>query len=1178
MPEESLPLSVEMRIDAACQSFEAAWQAAGDAGTGPRIEDYLGAAAEPERQALLGELLKVELHYRRGEQPAPEEYLQRFPQDEPLIAHLFGQVASGLCPLQERSGGRETVKAATAPETGFDPNRTAAESPPGTPEKREPAGGATTLPTVPGYEVLGVLGRGGMGVVYKARHVQLKRLVALKMILAGAHAGPEELARFRTEAEAVASLQHPNIVQIYEIGEQEGLPYFSLEFLDGGSLHQKLAGAPQQPEAAAFLLETLARAMYAAHQRGIVHRDLKPANVLLTTDGVPKVTDFGLAKHLDEDSGRTQSGAIMGTPSYMAPEQAAGQTKEIGPLADVYAVGAILYEMLTGRPPFKGTTVRDTLDQVCSQDPVLPRQLQPKVPRDLETICLKCLRKEPHLRYTSAAELGDDLRRFRERRPILARPIGPVEMVLKWANRRPAVASLLAAVVVVTAVGFAGTLWQYRQAVKQTETAQNETLLKGVALSRALEAERQAGERANGEKQAREEVSRQFARMRRLGMIGQTLRAQMTLASDPEQARNLLEDCDYCPLDLRDFAWGFNYRLSKRLEPSRSLRGLAKEAIRVFTFTPDGRTLVTTGFTGVVRLWDVSTGRERTPHSMADRSGGAISADGKLLALRDQASSVALLDLATGKQRLIGDKDPDWCFPWAFSPDGAILVMASQDGLLRLLDVASGTNRATLQGSWHFISAVAFAPDGTTLATSGDDRMVRLWDVASGRERARFACHCQTVAFSPDGKLLAAGDPSAAFSPDGKTLAVGGLGEGATLFDLETDRERARFQAKVVGGVTFWDIATGQERLRIQGHAAPVSALAFAANGKILASGADDGTVKLWDAAVPQLTTLDRSCGPVAFSPDGTILATCAQARAAWDAPGTLIQFWDMKTGQELAALGRHATGIVALTFSQDGSVLASAGADNRVKLWDVSGRKELAFIRGLHGSVSAIALSADGKTWASAGKELNPSRDGLLGEIKVWDMATGQEQAALPKQPGLFTCLAFSPDGKGLASGGHDGKVRLWNLATREERAILGEHRAVINCLAFSPDGNTLATSNGNNDQQGNEKAGQVRLWEVATGRERALSLEHNEGATELAFSPGGRTLAAGEESGAVRLWDLATGKERIVLEGHKKPVIWLAFTSDGKRLASGTGEDVKLWEVELPEAVGSRGKVPLK
>jgi serine/threonine protein kinase/tetratricopeptide (TPR) repeat protein len=334
------------------------------------------------------------------------------------------------------------------------------------------------LAEVPGYEILGELGRGGMGVVYKARQLGLKRLVGLKVILAGTHADPAQLARFKAEAEAVARLQHPNIVQVYEVGEHLGLPFFSVEYMDGGSLDRKLQGTPLPPRQAAALLETLARAMAVAHQHGVIHRDLKPGNILLQRGEergargevdfpsasplaprpsplVPKIADFGLAKCQDE-AGHTQPGAVLGTPSYMAPEQAAGRPGAVGTATDIYGLGAILYELLTGRPPFKAATVLDTLDQVRTQEPVPPSGLQPGVPRDLETVCLRCLHKDPARRYASAAALADDLRRFLEDRPVLARPVGRMERLWRWCRRNPGVASLSALLVLVLGGALAG--------------------------------------------------------------------------------------------------------------------------------------------------------------------------------------------------------------------------------------------------------------------------------------------------------------------------------------------------------------------------------------------------------------------------------------------------------------------------------------------------------------------------------------------------------------------------------------------------------------------------------------------------------------------------------------------------------------------------------------------------
>jgi serine/threonine-protein kinase len=306
---------------------------------------------------------------------------------------------------------------------------------------------APPIPQIPGYQVLGVCGRGGMGVVYRARQLNLDRFVALKMIH-GLNAPPESLARFRAEAQAVARLHHPNIVQIYDIGEHSGQPFFTLEYVDGGSLASRLRRTSLTPRQAAQLTETLAQAVHHAHQQGIIHRDLKPANVLLTKDNVPKITDFGLAKRLEEFAGDgsgkgsslTGSGEVLGTPSFMAPEQAAGMKRRIGPATDVYALGAMLYQLLTGRPPFDADTPMQTMLQVLHDEPVPPRQLQPKVPRDLQTICLKCLEKAVEQRYSDAAALANDLHAFLSGEPILARPVSRGERVARWVQQRPLVA------------------------------------------------------------------------------------------------------------------------------------------------------------------------------------------------------------------------------------------------------------------------------------------------------------------------------------------------------------------------------------------------------------------------------------------------------------------------------------------------------------------------------------------------------------------------------------------------------------------------------------------------------------------------------------------------------------------------------------------------------------------
>jgi tetratricopeptide (TPR) repeat protein/tRNA A-37 threonylcarbamoyl transferase component Bud32 len=353
-------------------------------------------------------------------------------------------------------------------------------------ESGSPWQAGAELPRIPGYEVGVILGRGGMGIVYKARHNRLNRFVALKMLIAGRYAGPRERERFQREAEAVASLGHANIVAVYDVGDHEGCPYFTMEFLEGGSLAQALAGTPQPSRRAAEVVTTLAEAMQVAHRGGIVHRDLKPANILLAADGTPKIADFGLARHFNEDPAFTLSGARVGTPSYMAPEQVMGKSGAVGPATDIYALGAILYEMLTGRPPFRGEVVSETERQVIAEEPVPPSRLNAKVPRDLETICLTCLHKVPQRRYADAGALIEDLRRFQEGRPIRARRISPLERAWRWCRRNPAGAALTVTVLVLIILSAGAALRIQQQQLERRVEAQLRRERARLAIERAL--------------------------------------------------------------------------------------------------------------------------------------------------------------------------------------------------------------------------------------------------------------------------------------------------------------------------------------------------------------------------------------------------------------------------------------------------------------------------------------------------------------------------------------------------------------------------------------------------------------------------------------------------------------------------------------------------------------------
>ena len=423
--------------------FRQAWEQALDCFTPPNVDWFLQRAGE-ESGPIAERLYAVDSEYRnrigteiRSAEHSPAQNPTVIARNEDSEADPEPAAFAGTIDFEPSEADEDgSHKAFAATMIGDTANADKDQTDPASGRKDS----STAERRVAGYEIEGTLGRGGMGVVYRARQTGLNRLVALKMILGGSHAAPEYLARFQSEAEAVAQLQHPNIVQIYDIGQHEGLPFFSLELIDGQSLEAERANRPMEPLRSAEITETLARAMGYAHNRGIVHRDLKPANVLLTAAGVPKVTDFGLVKRLEEDSGQTATGTVMGTPSYMAPEQAWG-SKDVGPLADVYSLGAMLYALITGRPPFLGTNAAETVMQLRQQEPVPPSRLQPSLPRDLETICLKCLQKDPGKRYADAGELAEDLRRFQANEPILARPVSRAERAWRWCRRNPSLAT-----------------------------------------------------------------------------------------------------------------------------------------------------------------------------------------------------------------------------------------------------------------------------------------------------------------------------------------------------------------------------------------------------------------------------------------------------------------------------------------------------------------------------------------------------------------------------------------------------------------------------------------------------------------------------------------------------------------------------------------------------------------
>jgi hypothetical protein len=884
-------------VDRICGRFQEALQA----GKRPRIEQLLRVAPEEARRHLFQRLLAIELthRFRAGEAPARQEYAGRFADHAETVKCLFAELAGRA----HADYLVRTMPYKAPAETGVDSNATRSESPAAPAPAAQPSPNPPqALPAIPGYDILGVLGRGGMGVVYKARQTGFNRLVALKMILAAGGAGQDELSRFRTEAEAVARLRHPNIVQVHEFGEFEGKPFFSLEFCGGGTLKQHLDGTPLPARHAAGLAEILARATHAAHGQQIVHRDLKPANVLLQAaaadlpDEQPgpaarqiqpallKISDFGLAKKLDLDDDQTRTGAVMGTPSYMAPEQASGLSKAVGPAADIYALGVILYEMLTGRPPFKGATIMETLDLVRTREPVPPTQQQASTPRDLETICLKCLQKEPSHRYATAYDLAEDLRRFLAGEPIVARPVGRTERLVKWAKRRPGVAALAAAVLVTLLLGTTistglaivadrnASLAEKRADALQKETARANELT-GIA-------NRKTNEALLREKEAKDE-----ARKKALQAYDATmLLAQNTWESNQVLLLRELLESQREPVngeDLRGFEW--HYWCKQMHHGHATLAGHAKR-VRSVAFSRDGKRLASADQDGTVLLWDAMTNRLIRPISTSRRPDHlAFSPDGEHLAVTDQVKGVVLLDTRTFEPSSTFGGPSDRIMCVAFSPDGTRIATGGLT--VKVWDRRSGT-AAALVGHTSDVMSVAFSPDGRFLATGGFSDAVKVWDLTRR----------QAVTNLP-GSL----SYSLAFSPGGRYLACSGDSRGIRVWDKAAGKHVAFLEGHkgIVHGVAFaddvtlascssdgtvriWSMPAGKERLVLRGHNGRVSCVAPGGWGEKLASGGDDQTVRLWDVVrgAGPLTRLaentresESAYEGVAFSPDSKHVA-----------------------------------------------------------------------------------------------------------------------------------------------------------------------------------------------------------------------------------------------------------------------------------------------------------------
>ena len=1182
---------LSMVDEGARRRFEAAWRA----GTPRPIEEFLPPADDECYAGTLEELVQIEMEMlwktrqsREGPAPRVEKYLDRFPilRQPQAALRLLKQEFRVRRDWGDRPDGDEYRQ--RFPDLLTSGVEFLDTMPPVAPAQM------ATLPApvdLPNYEFLGHLGRGGMGVVYKARQVSLNRLVALKMISAGAHASSEELARFRAEAEAVAHLQHPNIVQIHEIGAHNGRPFFSLEFVEGGSLDKALAGVPQPALLVARLLETVARAVHFAHQRGIIHRDLKPANILLdyrlgsgglpnpadsTLNDIsgekltpfleranPKITDFGLAKRLQSPSGHTQSGNILGTPSYMAPEQAAGQLSAIGPATDVYALGAILYEMLTGRPPFRAAAAMDTIFQVLHEEPIPPRRLQSKVPADLQTICLKCLEKNHAKRYASALALAEDLRRYHDDEPILARPAGRLEKALKWARRKPATAAVLAisslAALLLLGLGIGFTQRLQEESVKLSA--------EGHKTKKALDDLQGALQKVQEEAKAREEANaaknaENLARLAEQKKREEALQAVVRLVQTSLYAKNMglayrayqqfeltkaLSILNECPEPARGWEWHYVHNLCLR-------KSSAYGEAETLAFSGAGRLVALAG-KNKVQVVDAKTGQARLviETTCLRINSVSLNADGTQVAFdrsgawnseqkNYSSNQVMVYDTGTGKNLFTLEGHTRAISYVTFSPDGALLVSAGDDHSLRLWDPRSGKHLATLTEHKGPVRGLAFDRAGR-LASADEDGLVLLWDLDK-REKTQSL------------QALPKSTRCLAFAPDGKQLATGGA-----------DRI-----------VRIWDLKTEQAVRLLYGHQNEITSITYDPTGEELASAGSEGVVKLWKTALGQelLTFPELRATRVQFGSDGKWLGCAGRQAVGIDlsvasdyqafplsgrarslalhplnkevvvgsgkSKAGLVQVLDASTGAPARTSPGHLEAVGCAAFNRAGDMLATGAFT--IRLEDFATGKLLKTFPG-HGGrlVNALAFSADGRHVVSGGS------DNL---VKIWDVAGGRLKHSLAVHKKAVHAVCVSPDGNLLASAGYDQKVHVWKLASSAsaagERLLSDEVPALVfdvGTLAldavFHPDGRRLAVLAG----------GEVVLLDVVDGKELGRFRAHKTGEA-LAFTPDGRRIVTctGWGEKAIRIWDTDTGQEVLMLEPRQDFPDKISFSRDGLRL----------------------------
>lgn len=1056
--------------------------------------------------------------------------------------------------------------------------------------------GAAPTPTRFGdYELLEEIARGGMGIVYKARQVSLDRLVAVKMILLGPSASPEQVRRFRTEASAAGCLQHPNIVAVHEVGLQGNQHYLVMDYVDGPNLGRLVQDRPLPAREAARYVRIIAEAVHYAHERGILHRDLKPSNVLVDSEDRPRVVDFGLAKRLDGESSLTLSSHVLGSPGYMPPEQAGAGRVKVGRHSDIYSLGAILYHLVTGRPPFQAETVAQALFLVTNTEPLSPRLLNPGLPRDLETICLKCLEKDPAKRYPTAQALADELGRFGRQEPIQARPITRPERVWRWCYRKPVLALLLALLHIVGAVGLAGILWQWRRAEHIAISEKNQ---RAAAQQKQAEAEserlRAQAEQQRADTQARKASESQQQARRLLYASDMNLAQQALRLNNLGKARRLLDRHRPQPgeEDLRGWEWRYLWQLTR----SSALVTLTNGGSAGFSlsFSPDGRRLAVGWFNGRVDLWDVPNRRQL--QTLTDRhelyqGRVAFSPVGNLLAATDEPRNVKLYDLDSGRQSILW-RAPDreaWIVrDLSFSRDGSKAVIyagfpsnpsgTSDESLsdeVWVVNVSSSAvesrHPAGYSSTFHF-GAAGLSPDNRRLYLGrGDSSNYRysiqcvdltttqqVWQTEMQRDLG-----LTTLAVSPDGRVLATGsgfeDPAIRiWDAESGRLLFQLAGHTGFVSHLAFSKDgRQLISAAADQTVRIWNTSTWREARVLRGHADEIFAVAVSESAQLVASASKDGNLVLWKEdgtstldGYTQLPDKLQASEVLPLNNSGLLLLPTGKPAAWLDLKCASAPTGLPGIGAAADVLGFFGTNILC-TWDGTNQILAGELLDGK---W--MPRQTLALDSRTRPTGFTYYPGSQLVAWTEGSSSLAVFLTHLT--------APGHRIELRSDAPGLIP-FRFSEDGKYLAAAAKRpdalhawDNLRVWSV---ESGQLVASVDGVIRDAIFAAGGKVLVVAltvaqAGKHEIQFYDLSQPDRPIKRVAGAGESFS---------LASSPDGTLVASSSSTGQVRLFNPAQAELIDSLYGHLNGVFAIAFSPDGKRLISASGgrEAVMLWDL---------------